>query len=159
MPEVADRVHELKSFDDIKFLEVQVNRAPRWHLPGLLLIGDSAHAMSPMGGVGVNYAIQDAVAAANILSGPLKEAQHTGGEVPERFLGAVQRRRWLPTAVIQLLQRVAQARLVEPALHGKVSAVPAFAKIMQRIGPLRRLFLRILAVGIRHERIEAPPTR
>lgn len=158
MPEVADRVDELKSFDDIKFLEVQVNRAPRWHLPGLLLIGDSAHAMSPMGGVGVNYAIQDAVAASNILSGPLKEAQNLGGEIPERLLRSVQRRRLLPTAVIQLLQRIAQERLVEPALHGKVSAVPKFARIMQRIGPLRRLFLRVLVVGIRQERIETLPS-
>lgn len=154
VPEVADRVHELKSFDDLKFLEVQVNRAPRWHLPGLLLIGDSAHAMSPMGGVGVNYAIQDAVAAANILSEQLKEAQASGAEIPERLLRAVQRRRLLPTAVIQKLQRVAQERLVDPALHGKVSGVPRFARTLQRFGPLRRLFLHVLVVGVRQERIK-----
>jgi 2-polyprenyl-6-methoxyphenol hydroxylase-like FAD-dependent oxidoreductase len=153
IPELADRVHDLKSFDDVKFLEVQVNRARRWHLPGLLLIGDAAHAMSPMGGVGVNYAIQDAVAAANILSPALVRSQQDGTRIPESLLHAVQRRRALPTAVIQGLQRVAQSRLVEPALHGRASAVPKFAKMMQRFGPLRRLFLRLLSVGIRQEHI------
>lgn len=146
-------------FDDIKFLEVQVNRAPRWHLPGLLLIGDAAHAMSPMGGVGVNYAIQDAVAAANILYSVLLQNQRCGTPVPERLLRSIQRRRELPTALIQMLQRVAQNRLVEPALHGRVSQVPTFARIMQRIGPLRRLFLRLLTVGIRQEHIQTPERR
>jgi 2-polyprenyl-6-methoxyphenol hydroxylase-like FAD-dependent oxidoreductase len=156
VPELADRVAELRSFEDIKFLEVQVNRAPRWHLPGLLLIGDAAHAMSPMGGVGVNYAIQDAVAAANLLYSTLIRCQQQGVHLPESKLKAVQSRREFPTALIQLLQRVAQNRLVEPALHGRVSQVPAFARFMQRFGPLRRLFLRILTVGIRQEHIHVP---
>jgi 2-polyprenyl-6-methoxyphenol hydroxylase-like FAD-dependent oxidoreductase len=156
VPELADRVSELRSFDDVKFLEVQVNRAPSWHLPGLLLIGDAAHAMSPMGGVGVNYAIQDAVATANILYASLKQCQRQESALPERLLKAVQKRREFPTAVIQMLQRVAQNRLVEPALHGHVSQVPAFARFMQRFGPLRRLFLRLLTVGIRQEHIHTP---
>jgi 2-polyprenyl-6-methoxyphenol hydroxylase-like FAD-dependent oxidoreductase len=156
VPELANRISELKSFDDIKFLEVQVNRAPRWHLPGLLLIGDAAHAMSPMGGVGVNYAIQDAVASANILYTALLQSQQRGTQLPERLLREVQSRRELPTALIQLLQRIAQNRLVEPALHGRVSQVPTFARFMQRIGPLRRLFLRLLTIGIRQEHIHVP---
>jgi len=154
IPELADRVDALGSFEDIKFLEVQVNRARRWHLPGLLLIGDAAHAMSPMGGVGVNYAIQDAVAAANILTPALLRVQRDGGHIPERLLSAVQKRRELPTRFIQAVQRVAQNRLIEPALRGDVSGVPKVARFMQRFGPLRRLFLRILSVGIRQEHIE-----
>jgi len=156
IPELADRVDDLKSFEDIKFLEVQVDRAKRWHLPGLLLIGDAAHAMSPLGGVGINYAIQDAVAAANLLSPALLRSQRDRSEIPERALRAVQRRREFPTAVIQGLQRLAQDRLIEPALHGRVSGIPKLAKIMQRVGPLRRLFLRVLAVGVRQEHIHIP---
>jgi 2-polyprenyl-6-methoxyphenol hydroxylase-like FAD-dependent oxidoreductase len=156
VPEVADRVGALRSFDDIKFLEVQVNRAPRWHQPGLLLIGDAAHAMSPIGGVGVNYAIQDAVAAANLLADHLLRAQRSGTPVPEEALHRVQRRRMLPTVVIQTLQRIMQARLIEPALRGHVSAVPRVARVLQRVGPLRRLFVRTLIVGVRPERIETP---
>jgi 2-polyprenyl-6-methoxyphenol hydroxylase-like FAD-dependent oxidoreductase len=156
VPELGDRVAELRSFEDIKFLEVQVNRAPRWHLSGLLLIGDAAHAMSPMGGVGVNYAIQDVVAAANLLYSTLIRCQQQGVHLPESKLKAVQNRREFPTAVIQLLQRAAQNRLVEPALHGRVSQVPAFARFMQRFGPFRWLFLRILTVGIRQEHIHVP---
>lgn len=156
MPELADRVHELTSFDDIKFLEVQVNRAERWHLPGLLLIGDAAHAMSPIGGVGINYAIQDAVATANILGGPLRRAQRDGQPLPESLLTAVQRRRQFPVAVIQKFQLIAQSRLIEPALRGRVTAVPKFAKVMQRFGPLRRFLLRKLAAGVRPEHVRLP---
>lgn len=156
VPQFADRVHELQSFDDVKFLEVQVNRAPRWYAPGLLLIGDAAHAMSPMGGVGVNYAIQDAVATANILYPALVRSQRDGSAVPLHDLRAVQRRREVPTAFIQALQRIAQARLIEPALRGNVSAVPNFARFLQRFGPLRRLFLRVLTIGIRQEHIAVP---
>lgn len=156
IPELADRVNELKSFDDIKFLEVQVNRAPRWHLPGFLLIGDAAHAMSPMGGVGVNYAVQDAVATANILAAPLLRAQRDGQPLPERLLSKVQRRRQFPTVVIQNLQRIGQQRLIEPALLGRVTAVPKFARFMQHVGPVRRLLLRKMALGVRQEHIESP---
>ena len=156
MPEFGGRVNELKSFDDIKFLEVRVNRAPRWHVPGLLLIGDAAHAMSPMGGVGINYAIQDAVAAANILCPGLLRAQRDGTPISDDVLHAVQRRRIFPTAFIQALQRIAQARFIDPALHGEVSAFPKFIKTLQRIGPLRRLFLRVLSVGVRPEHIHLP---
>lgn len=153
IPELGDRVDELRSFDDIKFLEVQVNRAKRWYMPGLLLIGDAAHAMSPMGGVGVNYAIQDAVATANILAPALLDAQQHDTAIPVRLLRKVQRRRKLPTAVIQAVQRVAQNRLIEPALRGNPSAVPRFARFLQRVGPLRRLFLRVMSVGVRQEHI------
>jgi len=156
IPELADRVGELKSFDDTSMLEVQVNRAPRWHTPGLLLVGDAAHAMSPIGGVGVNLAIQDAVAAANILYRALLAAQHDGTPVPGHLLHAVQRRRQFPTALIQRMQRTMQERLVEPALRGETAGVPRMARIMRHVGPVRRWLLRTLAMGTRPEHIHTP---
>lgn len=108
-PELGDRVNELKSADQVKLLTVQSNRLLKWWLPGFLCIGDAAHAMTPVGGVGINLAIQDAVAAANQLWRPLR-----GGRLETADLRAIQRRRTLPTVVAQALQAAIQKRLLVP---------------------------------------------
>src|SRR6478735_3636666 len=110
-PALADRVGEIKSWDDVKLLTVVVDRLKRWYRPGLLCIGDAAHAMSPVGGVGINLAIQDAVAAANILAGPLRR-----GRVGTSELAAVQRRRTLPMQLTQWLQVRVQNNVISRAL-------------------------------------------
>src|SRR5207237_8231445 len=102
-PDVGGRVQEIKSWDDVKLLTVKVDRLRQWHRPGLLCIGDAAHAMSPVGGVGINLAIQDAVAAANRLAGPLRAGYVTDGD-----LAMVQRRRMFPTRVPQGIQPLVQ---------------------------------------------------
>src|SRR6185369_13742053 len=110
-PALSDRVGELQQWDDVKLLTVRVDRVSRWYREGLLCIGDAAHAMSPVAGVGINLAVQDAVAAANILAVPLRE-----GRVTLRDLGRVQRRRELPVRVTQRLQLLIQNRVVKPVL-------------------------------------------
>ena len=112
LPFLADRVDELKSWDDVKLLTVSIDRLRTWYKPGLLCIGDAAHAMSPVGGVGINLAIQDAVAAANILWKPLKN-----GTLTTFDLARVQHRRTFPTRVTQRLQVLAQNRVVQPVLR------------------------------------------
>ena len=111
-PWIADRTGALTSFDDVKLLDVRLERLRRWYADGLLLIGDAAHAMSPVGGVGINLAIQDAVAAARILAPALR----AGGPVPVPVLRRVQLRRWWPTALIQAGQRLAHRRILRPML-------------------------------------------
>src|SRR5438270_13956086 len=111
MPVFADRVAEIASWDDVKLLTVAVDRLTTWYRPGLLCIGDAAHAMWPIGGVGVNLAVQDAVAAANILAAPLREGRLTTGD-----LAAVQRRRTFPMKVIQAMQIGVQSRILDPLL-------------------------------------------
>jgi 2-polyprenyl-6-methoxyphenol hydroxylase-like FAD-dependent oxidoreductase len=149
LPFVADRVEAIATWDDVKMLEVQVDRLRRWHLPGLLCIGDAAHAMSPIGGVGINLAIQDAVAAGNRLARPLRE-----GRLRERDLAGVQRRRWLPTAVTQAFQRVAQRRLLAPMLRGQgLPSVPRPLRPLGRIPSVRRLPARLIGVGVRPEHV------
>jgi 2-polyprenyl-6-methoxyphenol hydroxylase-like FAD-dependent oxidoreductase len=153
MPFLGDRVDTaLRSWDDTGFLEVRVNRLRRWYRPGLLCIGDAAHAMSPVAGVGINLAIQDAVAAANILVPPLR-----GGAVTARDLRRVQRRRDLPTRVTQLVQRGVQRQMfatdVDPV---RPRGVPAPLRLTSRIPPLLRLFSRFMAIGIRNEHVALP---
>jgi 2-polyprenyl-6-methoxyphenol hydroxylase-like FAD-dependent oxidoreductase len=142
-----DRMKEIKSWDDVKLLTVAVDRLRRWYRPGLLCIGDAAHAMSPIGGVGINLAVQDAVAAANILAEKLRRKT-----VTTQTLKDVQQRREFPTRFTQRMQIVLQNNIISPALKGKRSKAPFFMKMMQ--WPLlRRIPGRLLALGVRPEHI------
>ena len=142
----------LRSWEDTGFLEVRVNRLRRWYRPGLLCIGDAAHAMSPVAGVGINLAIQDAVAAANALVVPLRR-----GRVSERDLRRVQRRRALPTRVTQLVQRVVQRQMISAtAAPGRRTGVPIPLRVLSRVPLLLRLFSRFMAIGIRNEHVALP---
>lgn len=150
IPEFAHRMGELQDWEAVKLLSVQADRLRRWHRPGLLCIGDAAHAMSPIGGVGINLAIADAVAAANILTGPLKR-----GRVRSRDLMAVQLRRELPTRAIQAIQSLAQRRVASSSLSpGGAPSVPAAARALLRLRPMRDLPARILAFGIWPEHVK-----
>ena len=149
VPFLGDRVEELHDWNAIKLLTVVVDRLRRWHKPGLLCIGDAAHAMSPVGGVGINLAIQDAVAAANILAAPL-----ASGRVSDDDLMRVQRRRELPTRVIQRGQLVIQDRFLRAALeHRGAVNVPLAMRLLQRFPALRRIPARLVGVGIRPEHV------
>lgn len=144
VPWLEDRVDELQTWDQVKLLVVQSNRLRHWYRPGLLCIGDAAHAMSPIGGVGINLAIQDAVVAANILTKPL-QANH----VRERHLAAVQRRRVWPTRVIQTLQSLMQQRLTAPALRSsRALTFPAPVRVLLRLPGVRTLPARLIALGV-----------
>lgn len=147
-PFLSDRVGEIQDWDQISLLTVQINRLRKWHLPGLLLIGDAAHAMSPAGGVGINLAIQDAVATANLLADPLRE-----GRVTEALLARVQQRRELPTRVTQMLQ-VNAHRLFQLAFEnpGPLTA-PWQVKAAENIPGRRWLMGYIVGVGVRPERV------
>jgi 2-polyprenyl-6-methoxyphenol hydroxylase-like FAD-dependent oxidoreductase len=149
VPSMRDRVGELEQWDDIKLLTVLVDRLRRWHRPGLLCIGDAAHAMSPIGGVGINLAIQDAVAAANLLAAPL-----TLGTCADADLARVQARRELPTRVVQWVQVMAQERVIGPALSGKgPQQLPFALKLLRWFPMLRRIPARLVGIGIRAEHI------
>jgi 2-polyprenyl-6-methoxyphenol hydroxylase-like FAD-dependent oxidoreductase len=151
-PLLRDRLHEIDSWDKVKLLTVEVDRLQRWYRAGLICIGDAAHAMSPIGGVGINLAVQDAVAAANILAEPLRR-----GTVTIDTLKQVQQRREFPTRVSQRLQIIMQNNLIGPALANKSKRprAPLFMKMMQ--WPLlRRIPGRLLAYGVRPEHIHAP---
>ena len=149
-PFVQDRLGEIESWDSVKLLTVAVDRLRRWYRPGLLCIGDAAHAMSPIGGVGINLAVQDAVAAANILAEPLRR-----GSVSIETLEHVQQRREFPTRFTQRLQIVLQNNIIGPALGGRRPKAPLFMKMLQ--WPLlRRIPGRLLALGIRPEHIRTP---
>jgi 2-polyprenyl-6-methoxyphenol hydroxylase-like FAD-dependent oxidoreductase len=152
VPFARDRVDEIASWDDVKLLTVSVNRLPVWHRPGLLCIGDAAHAMSPVGGVGINLAIQDAVAAANLLAAPLR----TGG-LTETELAAVQRRREFPARVTQRMQLAVQDRVISRVL-GREQALrpPMFLRLLARFPRLRRLPARLIGLGIRPAHVRSP---
>jgi 2-polyprenyl-6-methoxyphenol hydroxylase-like FAD-dependent oxidoreductase len=151
-PFLRDRIGEIKSWDDVKLLTVAVDRLPHWHRPGLLCIGDAAHAMSPIGGVGVNLAIQDAVAAANILAVPLKERRVTNA-----LLEAVQRRRTMPMRVIQWLQLKIQNNVLSAVLESVERPKPPFvARFFNWFPPLRRIPARLIGLGVRPEHIRTP---
>ena len=155
VPVFADRVDDLKDWDQIKLLTVAVNRLARWRRPGLLCIGDAAHAMSPIGGVGVNLAVQDAVAAANILWQPL-----AAGKVSEEDLDRVQKRREFPTRIIQRLQVVVQNNVIDRVLGaGKGLQAPLLLRLMSHLAPLRRIPARIVGVGVRPEHVHTPDVR
>jgi 2-polyprenyl-6-methoxyphenol hydroxylase-like FAD-dependent oxidoreductase len=155
VPEIRDGLQELKSWDDVKLLTVQVNRLPQWSRAGLLCIGDAAHAMSPVGGVGINLAVQDAVAAANILWQPLRERALT-----PQHLQAVQQRRMLATKVIQWIQVVVQRRIIRRVLAGETRpSVPGVIRMSQRFPILQRLPARLVGLGIRPEHIQTPDVK
>lgn len=142
----------LQSTEDLRLLSVALDRLDCWHRPGLLAIGDAAHAMSPIGGIGINLAIQDAVAAANVLAGPLAR-----GDNPDPLLHKVQDRRLLPTRVIQAGQKAAQDTVIGAALSGRpITDAPAIVKLLDRFPLLRRIPGRIIGLGVRRERVRSP---
>ncbi|WP_211288821.1 FAD-dependent oxidoreductase [Actinophytocola xinjiangensis] len=146
-PEVADRVDTITSLDEVKMLDVRLNRLHRWHTDGLLLIGDAAHAMSPIGGVGINVAVQDAVATAALLAGPLRT-----GRVDAAHLAGIRRRRWLPTAATQALQRFLQGVVIGPVITGERDHLPKGPLAMTRMFPvLRTIPAYLVAIGLRPE--------
>jgi 2-polyprenyl-6-methoxyphenol hydroxylase-like FAD-dependent oxidoreductase len=151
-PFLAGRIGELKSFDDIKLLSVTVDRLRQWWRPGLICIGDSAHAMSPIGGVGINIAVQDAVAAANRLAAPLN-----AGAVSDDDLRAIQQRRMLPVRFTQWLQLTIQKRVISRGLGSQQRPKPPLLFRLFGIFPvLRRVPARLLGVGIRPEHVQTP---
>ncbi len=151
-PFLADRIGELKSWDDVKLLTVTVDRLRKWWRPGLLCIGDAAHAMSPIGGVGINMAVQDAVAAANRLAAPLKARTVTDAD-----LHAVEQWRTLPVRFTQTLQLTIQKRIISRVLAGGPRPKPPpFFKLFNIFPVLRRIPARLLGVGIRPEHIRTP---
>jgi 2-polyprenyl-6-methoxyphenol hydroxylase-like FAD-dependent oxidoreductase len=151
-PFLKDRVSELHDWSDIKLLTVKVDRLRRWYRPGLLCIGDAAHAMSPVGGVGINLAIQDAVAAANLLAEPLRKAAVTIHD-----LAKVQRRREFPTRVTQSFQIAIQRRVIGRVLRttGRTK-LPRVLHLLQRWPFLRRIPARLIGIGVRPEHIKTP---
>jgi 2-polyprenyl-6-methoxyphenol hydroxylase-like FAD-dependent oxidoreductase len=152
-PQLHDRVQELKSFDDVKLLTVKIDRLTQWHKPGLLCIGDAAHAMSPVGGVGVNLAVQDAVAAANILAAPLRS-----GTLGEADLAAVQRRRMFPTRATQRLQVLIQNNVLSPVLASRGTPRPPFPVWLVNAFPiLQRIPARLVGLGVRPEHVLVQP--
>ncbi|MEN3538908.1 FAD-dependent oxidoreductase [Microbispora sp. ZYX-F-249] len=144
LPFLGGRTSELHGFDETGVLSVELNRLTRWHLPGLLLIGDAAHAMSPVFGVGINLAVQDAVATANIVGPALLR-----GRAPAGLLARVARRRKAPTAVVQAAQRVVQERIIRPALAGPVTRIPD----LTRVPVVRSLLPRFIGLGVLPEHV------
>jgi 2-polyprenyl-6-methoxyphenol hydroxylase-like FAD-dependent oxidoreductase len=141
-----DRLAGIADWEDVKLLSIQVNRLERWWRPGFLAIGDAAHAMSPVGGIGINLAIQDAVATANLLAGPLRE-----GSLNDGHLAAVQRRRFMPTRLTQAAQVLAQDRVIRPALDRGDDRPPLPLRLLARFPRLRRLPARFIGLGLRPE--------
>lgn len=150
VPMLADRVEGLRGWDDIKLLTVGVDRLRRWYRPGLLCIGDAAHTMSPIGGVGINLAIQDAVAAANLLAAPLREERLEVGH-----LHGVQRRRQWPTRVTQRFQILVQNRVIGNVLEGRRGLKPPWpVHLFARFPYLRRIPAHLIGIGVRPEHVE-----
>ncbi len=151
-PFMADRVGELHDWEPIKLLTVQVDRLRQWYRPGLLCIGDAAHAMSPVGGVGINLAIQDAVAASNLLAAPLRD-----GRLTTEDLCRVQQRREWPTRMTQRVQLMIQNRVIRPALSGSDRFSPPFAiRLLALVPFLRRIPARMIGLGFRPEHVHTP---
>jgi 2-polyprenyl-6-methoxyphenol hydroxylase-like FAD-dependent oxidoreductase len=152
-PFLANRIEELKSFEDVKLLSVSVDRLTTWSKPGLLCIGDAAHAMSPVGGVGINLAIQDAVATANLLARKLKE-----NTCRDQDLDAVRQRRLWPVKVVQWAQVAVHNRVLQPTLSGARTAVtvPWPVRLLDRYAWLRRWPAQVIGVGVRPEHVRSP---
>jgi 2-polyprenyl-6-methoxyphenol hydroxylase-like FAD-dependent oxidoreductase len=153
VPFLHDRVDELQDWDQVKLLTVAVDRLRQWYRPGLLCIGDAAHAMSPIGGVGINLAIQDAVATANILAAPLR-----AGRVNLDDLAAVQKRRMLPTRLTQWMQVTVQNRILAPVLasRGRKISLPWPLRLFNIMPFLRRIPARLVGMGVRPEHVRTP---
>jgi 2-polyprenyl-6-methoxyphenol hydroxylase-like FAD-dependent oxidoreductase len=151
IPWIADRVSLIQDWKDITVLAVESSRLERWHLPGMLLIGDAAHVMSPVGGVGINYAVQDAVETANMLAESIRK-----GQVTENQLAAVQRARERPVKVIQWFQGFIQERIVRTALKNgtKPFTLPLPVRILTSLPFLRNLPARMIGFGIKRVRVE-----
>jgi 2-polyprenyl-6-methoxyphenol hydroxylase-like FAD-dependent oxidoreductase len=148
-------VDDIQSLDDVKLLTVAVDRLREWCRSGLLFIGDAAHAMSPIGGVGINLAIQDAVAAANILAGPLRRRAVTLADLRD-----VQKRRMFPTRATQALQVMIQNRVIDPMLRGGTTPkVPAAVQLAQRWPLLQRIPARVIGMGFRPEHVRTSEAR
>ena len=143
----------LRRVDDLHLLSITLDRLTRWSKPGLLAIGDAAHAMSPIGGIGISLAIQDAVAAANVLAGPLGRRRDV-----DRLLAKVQRRRMFPTRVVQHVQKLAQDKIFAPVLKPgePIRAVPPAVRLIDRLPILQDVFARFVGLGIRRERVRSP---
>ena len=151
-PELSDRVARITDWEQVKLLTVQADRLVTWHKPGYLAIGDAAHAMSPIGGLGINVAIQDAVAAANVLWRPLSE-----GRVTEADFAEVQRRREWPVRLLQGFQSVVQNRFLGPALaSSETPSIPLFVRLISQIPILRDIPPRLIAFGIARPHVESP---
>ena len=152
MTEFPDRIKHLKDWKQVAVLSVESSRVNRWYRPGLLLIGDAAHVMSPIGGVGINYAIQDAVVAANVLSAPLRH-----GKVALEELREVQRQREWPVVVIQWVQTQIQKRVIAAALKSTTALqMPAPLRVLLRIPVIRDLPARVLTFGVRKVHVDLP---
>ncbi|HIG21127.1 FAD-dependent oxidoreductase [Henriciella sp.] len=146
-PDLADAVQTIEGFEDIKLLRVEVSRLRKWWRDGLLAIGDAAHAMSPVGGVGINLALQDAVAAARIIGPALKD-----GSLSWSTLAKVQKRREWPAEITQAVQVFAHERVIMPAITGKSSGkAPLIVRLLDKVPILRRLPARAIGLGLRPE--------
>lgn len=148
---VAGLMGGLTSLEDVKLLSVSLDRLIRWSRPGLLAIGDAAHAMSPVGGVGINLAIQDAVAAANLLAGPMAR-----GEDVDPLLHKVQARREFPVRLIQAVQRAVHRNVIGTTLGGVVQTAPWPVRLLDAVPMLQRIPARLLGLGVRREHIRSP---
>ncbi len=156
VPKLRGQLDDLKSMDDVKLLTVAVDRLERWAQPGLLMIGDAAHAMSPIGGVGINLAIQDAVAAANLLAPKLRD-----GSLKDDDLQLVRKRRLSAVRATQFVQVQAQNRIIDPIIKGDrgTQKAPLPLRIVARIPWMKRLFARLVGLGFRPEHVNSPDVR
>jgi 2-polyprenyl-6-methoxyphenol hydroxylase-like FAD-dependent oxidoreductase len=153
VPYLGSHIDDVKSFDDVKLLTVTIDRMETWSRPGLLFIGDSAHAMSPVGGVGINLAIQDAVAAANLLAGKM-----AAGRLADADLDLVRQRRLFPTRATQFAQVEAQNFILAPIIHGheQVAGPPLAVRLISHIPWLQRRAAALVGLGVRPEHVRSP---